>query len=132
MQLEVRFSAGILAKFQGSPIECVDQMAEAETVFGQTVCGCCKTAGAKMQVRRWNGFDGLVTFREAKCQSEKCGAALGFYEYKGKLLPSLTNKDKSLKPNGGWAIYQKRDGGSQEPAREPQDYGQEDPNSIPF
>lgn len=132
LQLEKRINATTVVKINGKDTkEAFENLVEADKVFGQDVCGACKVAGARPQIRT----HGEHTFFEMACQNPKCKAKLGFYFYKGKMLPSLTNKDKSYKTNGGWEIYDPSKNGQahlQEPAREPQDYSQEQEADIPF
>jgi hypothetical protein len=108
MQLEVKVSPTTIVKVQGKNCqEAFDALGEAQEIFGQNECGCCKRGGARCQVKHVKGY----TFYQAVCQNPDCGAALTFVAYDGRMFPSRTNKDKSVKPNGGWEIYRKDQGG---------------------
>ncbi len=133
MQLEKRINATTVVRVNGeSTVACFDAWIEALQIFGQDVCGVCKTAGAQLQIRR----HGQHKFYEVACQNAKCKAKLGLVAMQdGRMFPSRQNKDKTWKDNGGWEIYQPTNGQarehSQEPNREPQSYSQEE-ESIPF
>lgn len=96
-------------------------------------CGCCQSKDTYARKKT----TGEYTYFQWACK--KCGAEFYFGQYKegGGLFPKRTDKEGPL-PNRGWSVYKPnsghqapaRNGYSQEPAREPQDYSQE--NEVPF
>lgn len=135
MQIERRLNATTVVRVTGETEKDVfEALIAAEQVFGEQVCGACKTAGAKLRKKQVREY----TFYEAVCQNQNCKAVLTFFCGKdGKMFPNRKDKNKEWLPNNGWVIFKptgtSANGAasqSQEPAREPQDYSQE--NEVPF
>lgn len=98
-------------------------------------CGCCKSKNTFPSFKTPKGYK----YYQWECAD--CGAVFQFGQTQegDNLFPKRKDQNGAALPNKGWAKYQdghhgqaqqSRNGHSQEPSREPQDYSQE--NEVPF
>ena len=80
-----------------------EQLAMVQEIFGQDVCGKCKSENLVYRIRENDGNK----FYELMCK--KCFAVLSFGQHKigGTLFPSKKDKGGDWLPDNGWTKWNK-------------------------
>lgn len=86
--------------------EAIKGISEYAEVFGETVCGLCKSQSVAPVHRNAQGYD----FYEMACLS--CGAKLSYGQAKegGRLFPKRADQDGNEIGTRGWHHYKRESG----------------------
>jgi hypothetical protein len=102
MKLNYKVSEKLSFELEGAgQKEIFKELSAIQEIFGEEVCGLCKSHNIRYVVRNVDGND----YYELRCSD--CGAVLAFGQHKkgGTLFPRRKDDDGKWLPNKGWHKY---------------------------
>lgn len=102
MRLTYKTDRSELTVEGGDVKEVFEEMAAAQEVFSNSVCGACDSHNTRLSVREVDGN------RYYACKCSDCGAELAFGQKRdgGTLFPKKKDKDGNWLSGNGWVKYQ--------------------------
>ena len=105
--MKVRFnvSDNMTCEVEGdSQRDIFEQLAALSEVFGNDMCGKCKSTNIKYIIRTNSDDD---KFYELQCMDCRAKLSFGCHKKGNSLFPHRKDKDEKFLPNNGWNVYVK-------------------------